>query len=157
MFAAVKEVRFAPDTEPNALDHVPDVTVLTVVRAEVVDAEVKRVEEEGIAVLFIEVTNGKAVTPEAKYEEDAVKAEEPKVPPVPMFNVDPSVPVSVRVLENVNVFAVVPPVKEAPAAIALNVTPLMAVVAVVKRAADAGIAVLFTLVTKGRDVTEAAR
>lgn len=33
----------------------------------------------------------------------------PSVPPAPMFNVEPSVPARVNVLDNVNVFEVVPP------------------------------------------------
>jgi hypothetical protein len=52
-----------------------------------------------------------------------VKALEPRVPPVPIFKVDPSVPDKVRLLVTTNVLEVVPPAIWNPVALAVKVKP----------------------------------
>ena len=47
----------------------------------------------------------------------------PNVPPVPIFKVEVSVPAKVRVLDNVNVFEVVPPAMVKPVVAAVKVKP----------------------------------
>ena len=48
----------------------------------------------------------------------------PKVPPAPIFKVDPSVPARVRLFDMVNVLEVVPPATENPVPNAVRVNPL---------------------------------
>lgn len=48
----------------------------------------------------------------------------PNVPPAPMFNVEPSVPARVKLLDTMNVLDVVPPAIWNPVALAVRVKPL---------------------------------
>ena len=94
IFDAFNVVKLAPDTAPNEPDHVPVVAVPVVT----IDAE-----------------------PAAgAYEDDAVNAADPKVPPVPIFKFDASVPDNVSVLVTVSVFDATPPVTVNPATEAAN-------------------------------------
>jgi len=79
---------------------------------------VPRAEPDGIVTVPVNVgdANGAYVV--------LVYALLPSVPPVPMFNVDPSVPARVIVLDIVRVFEVVPPAIWKPMAFAVRVRPL---------------------------------
>ena len=73
----------------------------------------------GVGTVTVPVKVGDARVANAE-EENALL---PSVPPAPMFNVDPSVPASVKVLLMVSVFDVVPPATAKPIAFAVSDKP----------------------------------